>query len=163
MGQLVRSVMVDASQGEVFALLAAPKRFGEWVAGFAGLDDGPERLGDGAAFRWRVKLYGVTLKPRSTIVAFDEPRSYEETIRLPGIVRATLTKVATQEKRRTQLRWVLDYRFAGGPLGVALDWALGHRLIARAVERSLANAKRVLEAPKQAPDRSLFRRQTAVR
>jgi uncharacterized protein YndB with AHSA1/START domain len=164
MGQVKRSVVIDASVEEVFGLMTDTKRFGEWVFGFAGLDDGPDRLSDGATFRWRMKGHGLTLKPRCEVIEFDAPAGYEEEIRIPGMVRATLSKRVVAQKRRTQLSWLLDYRVIGGPLGVAIDWLVAHRVAERAVQRSLEGAKRVLEAPKQAATaRGGYRRQTAVR
>jgi len=47
---------------------------------------------------------------------------------------------------------------------VAADWAVARRVAERAVQRSLAGAKRVLEAKKQSTAaRGGYRRQTAVR
>jgi uncharacterized membrane protein len=164
MGQVKRSVVIDAPVEEVFGLLTDTKRFGDWVFGFAGLEDGPERLSDGATFRWRMKGHGLTLKPRSEIVEFDAPGGYEEEIRIPGMVRATLSTRVIPQKRRTQLSCSVDYRVIGGPLGVAVDWLVAHRVAERAVQRSLDGAKRVLETPKQnTAQRGGYRRQTAVR
>src|SRR4051812_12458730 len=97
MGQVKRSVVIDAPVEEVFGLLTDTKRFGDWVFGFAGLDDGPDRLSDGATFRWRMKGHGLTLKPRGEIVEFDAPGGYEEEIRIPGMVRATLSTRVIQQ------------------------------------------------------------------
>lgn len=163
MGQIKRSVMIDAPIGEVFGLLTDTQRFGDWVFGFAGLLEGPDRLAEGSAFRWKMKGHGLTLKPRSRVVSLAEPERYEEEIRIPGLLRATLTSTVTQQKRRTQLSWVLDYRVAGGPLGVAADWLLAHRVAERAVHRSMEGAKRVLEQANQPARSGGYRRQRAVR
>ena len=162
MGQIKRTVMIDAPAAEVFALMTDTRRFGEWVFGFAGLDSGPDTLGADASFRWQMKGHGLTLRPRCRIIGFDAPDGYEEEIRIPGVLRATLTKAVIQQKRRTQLSWVLDYRIVGGPFGVAVDWLLAHRVAERAVQRSLEGAKRVLETTRQ-PARGGYRRQPAVR
>ncbi len=164
MGQIRKSVTIDAPAEAVFALMTDTTRFGDWVFGFAGLDEGPERLGAGAKFRWRMRGHGMTLRPRSEVVEFDAPGGYEEEIRIPGIVRATLSKRIVAQKRRTQLSWALDYRVIGGPLGVVIDWAVAHRVAERAVQRSLERAKRVLETPKAVnAARSGYQRQRAVR
>lgn len=163
MGQVKKSVTIDAPVEDVFALMADTTRFGEWVFGFAGLDDGPDKLADGATFRWRMKGHGMTLKPRSEVTEFAAPDGYEEEIRIPGLVRATLSKQVIAQKRRTQLSWALDYRVIGGPLGVAIDWAVAHRVAERAVQRSLERAKTLLETPKERAKRGGYRRQTAVR
>jgi uncharacterized protein YndB with AHSA1/START domain len=162
MGQIKRSVMIDAPVEEVFKLMTDTKRFGDWVFGFTELTEGPSTLAANASFRWKMKGHGLTLKPRSTIVNFDAPQGYEEEIRIPGILRGTLTKTITQQKRRTQLSWVLDYRVVGGPLGVAADWLVANRVAERAVQRSLDKARQVLETTKQ-PARGGYRRQPAVR
>ena len=163
MGQIKRSVMIDAPIDEVFALITDTQRFGDWVFGFAGLEEGPNTLGEDATFRWKMKGHGMTLKPRSQITSFNPPDGYTEEIRIPGLLRATLTKTLTQQKRRTQMAWVLDYRVVGGPFGVAADWLVAHRVAARAVQRSLEQAKRVLEKTNQPARSGGYRRQTAVR
>jgi uncharacterized membrane protein len=162
MGQVKRSVVIDAPVEEVFALMTDTERFGDWVFGFTELTEGPSKLTADASFSWKMKGHGLTLKPRSHIVSFDAPQSYEEEIRIPGILRGTLTKTVIQQKRRAQLSWVLDYRIVGGPLGVAGDWLVAHRVAERAVQRSLDKARQVLETKKQ-PARGGYRRQTAVR
>ena len=165
MGHIQRSVVINAPVEEVFDLLTDTTRYGDWVFGFAGLDEGPARLAEGDRFRWRMKGHGLTLKPRSTVTALEAPHRYQEEIRIPGLLRATLTKRVVSQKRRTQLSWTLNYRVAGGPLGVAADWLMAHRVATRAVEYSLRGAKRVLETPKRAPavKPGGYRRQTAVR
>lgn len=165
MGHIQRSVVINAPAEEVFALMADTRRYGEWVFGFAGLDEGPPTLTQGDAFRWRMKGHGLTLRPRSTVVAWEAPHRYREEIRIPGLVRATLTKTVVPQKRRTQLSWTLNYRVTGGPFGVALDWLMAHRVAGRAVEHSLQGAKRVLETAGKAPTgrQGSYRRQTTVR
>ncbi len=164
MGLVQHSVVIEAPVEEVFALMTDTSRFGEWAFGFAGLEEGPTQLTQDAKFRWKMKGHGMTLKPRSTVVTFDDPTGYEEEIRIPGIMRGRLSKKIVAEKRRTRLSWSLEYRLIGGPLGAAADWALARRVAERAVQRSLAGAKRVLEAKKQnATARGGYRRQTAVR
>ena len=164
MGLVQRSVMIDAPVEQVFGLMTDTTRFGEWVFGFAGLDEGPQTLAADSRFRWKMKGHGLTLKPRSTVTAFDAPGGYEEEIRIPGILRARLSKKVVAEKRRTRLSWSLEYRLIGGPLGVAVDWAVARRVAERAVQRSMTNAKTVLEAQKRpTAQRGGYRRQTAVR
>lgn len=164
MGQIRRSVVIEAPADEVFGLMTDTRRFGDWIFGFVGLDDGPEKLSDGATFRWRMKGHGLTLKPRCEIVEFDAPSGYEEEIRIAGVVRGTLSARVVPQKRRTLLSCAFDYRVVGGPLGVAIDWLVAHRVAERAVQRSLEGAKRVLETPKAtATQRGGYRRQTAVR
>ena len=164
MGLVQRSVMIDAPVDKVFGLMTDTTRFGEWVFGFAGLDEGPTKLTQDTKFRWRMRGHGLTLKPRSTVTIFDAPGGYEEEIRIPGILRARLEKKVMAEKRRTRLSWSLEYRLIGGPLGAALDWALARRVAERAVQHSLNRAKKVLEAQKQpTATRGGYRRQTAVR
>jgi hypothetical protein len=164
MGHIQRSVVINASAEDVFALMTDTGRYGEWVYHFAGLDEGPETLAEGDTFRWRVRLARLTLKPRSTVEQLDPPGLYIEEIRVGRLVRATLTKTVVRQKRRSQLGWTLNYRVIGGPLGVAADWLIGHRLADRAVRESLQGAKRVLETPKKAAPRpGARRRQTAVR
>lgn len=162
MGQIRRTVMIDAPVEEVFALMTDTERFGDWVFGFTELTEGPRTLAANSSFSWKMKGHGLTLKPHSRIVNFDAPQSYEEEIRIPGILRATLTKTVIQQKRRTQLSWSLDYRIIGGPLGVVGDWLVAHRVAERAVQRSMDKAREVLETTKQ-PARGGYRRQTAVR
>jgi uncharacterized protein YndB with AHSA1/START domain len=162
MGHIQRSVVINAAPEEVFALLADTGRFGEWVAGFVRLDEGPATLTEDATFRWRMRVLKIPVRVRDTVTEFEPPRQYTEEIR--AIIRATLTKTVVPQKRRTQLSWTLDYRLPGGPLGRPLDWLLVHRLAGRAVEQSLQGAKRVLEAQKKpAASRRRRKRQTAVR
>ena len=165
MGHIQRSVVINAPAEGVFALMTDTGRYGEWVFGFAGLDEGPATLAQGDTFRWRMKGHGLTLRPRSTVIACEAPHRYQEEIRIPGLMRATLTKTVVPQKRRTQLSWTLNYRVAGGPFGVALDWLMAHRVAGRAVEYSLQGAKRVLEASGKASavGQGGYRRQTAVR
>lgn len=164
MGHIQRSVVINAPAEDVFALMTDTGRYGEWVHHFAGLDEGPETLAEGDTFRWRVRLARLTLKPRSTVEQLDPPGLYIEEIRVGRLVHATLTKTVMRQKRRSQLSWTLNYRVIGGPLGVAADWLIGHRLADRAVRESLQGAKRVLEKPKKAAPRpGARRRQTAVR
>ena len=162
MGQVKRSVVIEASVDEVFGLMTDTRRFKDWAFGFTKLDEGPDELGADSTFRWTMKGHGLTLRPRSRITSFSAPETYQEELRIPGILRATLTKVVVQQKRRTQLSWVVNYRVIGGPLGVAVDWMLAHRVVDRAVLRSLEGAKRVLETTRQ-PARGGYRRQRAVR
>jgi uncharacterized protein YndB with AHSA1/START domain len=165
MAVVQRSVVISAQPADVFALMTDTTRFEEWVFGFAGLLEGPETIGADAAYRWRMKGHRLTIRPRSKIIAFDAPRTYTEEVRIPGLVRGTLTKTAVQQKRRTQLVWRLEYRVIGGPAGIVVDKLLAGRVVRRAVEYSLNGAKRVLETPKQAArsTRGGYRRQTAIR
>jgi len=162
MGHVQRSVVVNAPPEEVFGLQVDTDRYGEWVDHFAGLDGEPAALAEGDSFRWRMKLWKLAFRLRSTVAALDPPHRYQEEIR--GLVRGALTKTVSPQKRRTQLSWTLNYRVPGGPFGVAVDWLIAHRLADRAVLHSLQGAKRVLEAPKKpATQRGGYRRQTAVR
>lgn len=162
MGQIQRSVVIQATPEEVFALLTDTGRFGEWVAGYGGLVSGPERAGLDDSYSWRFRIWKLAFKERSTIVELDPPRELTEELR--GLVRGTLTKTVVPQKRRTQLRWDFHYRLPGGPLGGALDWLLARRVARRAIEASLQGAKQVLEAPKQAAAAQRGRRrQPAVR
>lgn len=165
MGHVQRSVVINAAPEEVFGLMTDTRRYGDWVFGFAGLDEGPDRLAEGDRFRWRMKGHGLTLKPRSEVVELAAPRRYQEEIHFGRFLRATLTKTVTPQKRRTQLSWTLNYRVIGGPFGVALDWLMAHRVAVRAVEYSLKGAKRVLETSKATATtpRGGYRRQSAVR
>lgn len=147
MGYVQRSVIVNAPAEEVFDLMIDTGRYGEWVFGFAGLDDVPAVLRQGDTFRWQMKGHGLTLRPRNKVTALEAPYRFEEEIRVPGLVRATLSKTVTRQKRRTQLSWTLSYQVTGGPLGVVADWLMAHRVARRAMEHSLNGAKRVLEAP----------------
>ncbi len=164
MGLVQRSVVIDAEMEQVFGLMTDTTRFGEWVFGFAGLDEGPSTLSEGTTFRWRMKGHGLTLKPRSTVAALDAPTGYDEEIRIPGILRGQLSKRIVAERRRTRLVWSFEYRLVGGPLGAAADWAIARRVAARAVQRSLEGAKKTLEAQKAPARKGGYRqRQTAVR
>ncbi len=164
MGFIEHGVMIDASVEKVFGLLCDTTRFDRWVFGYAGLLEGPEKLTENAQFRWRMKGHGLTLKPRSKIIEFTAPTGYTEEIRIPGIVRGQMKKMVIAEKRRTRLKWSFEYRLIGGPIGTAIDWAIAHRVIERAIYQSLQQAKATLEAEKRpANAQGIYRRQTAVR
>lgn len=162
-GHIQRSVLINAPVEEVYKLLVTPGRYGEWVAGFAGLDEGPgEQLAQGTTLRWRMRqLPGLTRKRRGTVSLVEPPHRCR--IELQGFGRPTLTQTVSAQKRRTQLSWTLNYRVPGGPLGKALDWLLLRRRANHLVEQSLRGAKTLLEAAKQEPARGGYRRQTAVR
>lgn len=165
MGHIQRSVVINAPAEDVFALMADTGRYGEWVYNFAGLDEEPKTLAKDETFHWRVHYSRLTVKPRSKVVQFDAPDRYEEEIRIGKLIRGTLTKTVVRQKRRSQLNWTLNYQVLGGPFGVVLDWLLGQRFAERAVERSLQEAKRLLEEPKKAATTRSggYRRKTAVR
>ena len=163
MGHVQRSVVINAPAEEVFALLTDTGRYGEWVPGWAGLDEGPATVGEGDSLRWRLYGHRLTFTFRSTITEVEAPRRLREEIR-SRLVRATLTKTVVPQKRRTQLSWTFNYRVPGGPFGVVADWMMGHRVAERLIERSLRNAKQVLESTKRAPAAPRgYQRQTAGR
>ena len=163
MGHVQRSVVINAPAEEVFRLMTEASRYGEWVPGWAGLDEGPATVSEGDTLRWRLYGHRLTFRFRSTIAEVDPPRRLREEIR-SRIVRGTVTKTVVQQKRRAQLSWTFNYRVPGGPFGVVVDWVIAHRVASRLVERSLSNAKQVLETPKKATTTARsYRRQTAVR
>lgn len=147
MGHIQRSVVIHAPPREVYELLLDTSRFEEWVAGFAGLIDGPERVTDGSTYTWRFNRWRLRLRPRSTITALEPEQRIEE--RVGGVIRGTLVKSLRPQKRRTELHWEFDYRLPAGPVGNLADWLVARRIARRAMEDSLRGAKRVLEAQRK--------------
>lgn len=161
MAHVERSVVIHAPPEQVYDLLLDTTRFGEWVAGYGGLIEGPEQATTGATYRWRFRRWQLRIRPRSTVSEIETSRRVEE--RLAGVVRGTLIKTLIPQKRRTQLRWEFDYRLPAGPLGTVADWLVARRVARWAVEESLRGAKRVLEAPRSGAARGTAKRRAGPR
>lgn len=158
---LERSVVIHATPDQVYELLIDTSRYGDWVAGYGGLVDGPERVTAGSVYSWRFRRWRLRLRPRCTVTEIETARRIEE--RVAGLVRGTLVKTLVPQKRRTELHWELDYRLPAGPLGKAVDILIARRVARWAVEESLRGAKRVLEAPRKTAARDRARRRSAAR
>src|SRR6478735_7328568 len=75
-----RRVMIDARAGDIFALLAGPRRHQE-IDGSGTVrkasDEAPPRLAQGSKFTMKMKQYGVPYTLTSTVTAFESDRVIE--------------------------------------------------------------------------------------
>lgn len=161
MAFLERSVVIHAPPDQVYELLLDTSRYGEWVAGYGGLIDGPDRVDAGVVYTWRFRRWRLRLRPRCTVTGLEPARRIEEQV--AGLVRGHLVKTLVPQKRRTELHWEFDYRLPAGPLGSAVDFLIARRVARWAMEESLRGAKRVLEAPRKNAARDRARRRSATR
>lgn len=77
--KVARRVVVDTAPGEIFALVADPRRHGE-LDGSATVRNAvsaPEQLSAGAKFSVSMKMYGVPYRITSTVIAFEPDRLIE--------------------------------------------------------------------------------------
>jgi uncharacterized protein YndB with AHSA1/START domain len=70
--QISRSVEVNAPASELFAIVADPRRHRELDGSGLVRDNirGPERLGPGARFSFKMAMYGLPYRITSTVTAF---------------------------------------------------------------------------------------------
>ncbi|TFV55783.1 dimethyladenosine transferase [Mycobacterium sp. PS03-16] len=119
-GQVSRAVEVDAPVGEVFALVADPRRHHEFDgSGTVGANiDAPNELVAGARFSTKMRMYGVPYRTTSTVTALRPDRLVEWRHPFGHHWRWEFEEVSPNRTRVTE---TFDYRDTG-PLKDAVGY-----------------------------------------
>jgi uncharacterized protein YndB with AHSA1/START domain len=118
--QVSRSVEVAAPAGELFAIVADPRRHHELDgSGTVGANiRGPERLEPGARFSTKMKMFGMPYRITSTVTALEPDRLIEWRHPVGHRWRWEFAPITPTKTRVTE---TFDYRDAG-PLKNALKY-----------------------------------------
>ena len=109
--QISRSVKVNAAAGELFAIVADPRRHHELDGSGTVRDNirGPERLSPGARFSTKMAMYGLPYRITSTVTAFEPDQLIEWSHPLGHRWRWEFAALTPTETRVTE---TFDYRDA---------------------------------------------------
>ena len=138
--KVTRSVVVDATPEQVFALLADPRKHPELDGGGTvrrGIS-GPPRLSAGAKFGMRMKMFGVPYVIRNEVVEYDENRLIAW--RHPGhhVWRWELAPAtgSTEAEPKTTVTETFDYGPARSPAFLEKTGFVGKNTVG--IEKTLA-------------------------
>ncbi len=140
------SAEIDATPGEVWAVVADPRNLPRWSRFVSSVEDVPEDgLDAGRGYTTVMRFMAVRTRVRATVVEWEPPS--RSVVRLSGLVDATVTsRVSGLPGNRSRLEHHVEYRFGGGPLGELAARSL--RLIGGAhyaLRRGLYAQKRQIE------------------
>jgi len=142
-------ITVAAEPRNVFAHYEMTPAWGDWIDAYVGLLDPVEALTPGTRFRWRTGRRPLVTTVRNEILKSVPPILYAEQLVVGRVFRGTLTKTHEWNAAgaKTSVRWVLDYRTVGGPIGFAVDHAIAPFLRA-SLRRTLYGLRRVTDEGK---------------
>lgn len=118
--QVSRSVDVQAPVGELFAIVANPRRHQELDGSGTVRDNvsGPERLSKGARFATKMTMFGVPYRVTSTVIALEPDQLIEWRHPLGHRWRWEFTAAGPTTTRVTE---TFDFR-STGPIRDRINW-----------------------------------------
>ncbi len=146
MTRIERSIEIDRTPEEVFAVITDLDRLPDWASIVVETHDVPDRpIRNGATFRQTIRIAGRNLESEWRVAELERPRhvAYEATAPGGGQLAMKQTVVPTGSGSRVELE--LDYEVPGGFLGALVDRAYLERRNEREAEHSLHNLKDLLE------------------
>jgi carbon monoxide dehydrogenase subunit G len=111
------AVEIDAPPQRVWEVISNPRNLPHWQRHITRVTGLPkDGLREGAMYTVEMRFLAVRAKVRVRVLEWEPPRRAAAELRgvLAGSVSTTVEPVG---RRRSRLEHVVDYRFAGGPLG----------------------------------------------
>lgn len=138
-----RSILIEGTAEEIYAISLVPERMPEWYAGIeqsAGDGVFPE---PGGMANIVYKAAGITFNMTMTVVEHvpDEYISYQ----MEGMIAGVTTWSTTPEGNGTRLAAIFEYDMPGGGLGQVADKLVVERMNAENLEKSLHNLRALVE------------------
>jgi uncharacterized protein YndB with AHSA1/START domain len=147
MSQVADSIWIRASTEAVYDFAWRPERATEWIAGMIGIADvrpGNSETGLGYRFAWTYRMAGLTFHGINEVIEAERPRRMVE--QATGDLDSTWTWIFTPEAGGTRVRLTVTYTPPFGVPGRLLDPVVLRSLNRRALQRTLANLKQILES-----------------
>ncbi len=147
MGEIAKSVEIDASPEEVFRYLDDERRRGHHMIGM-GRDFQVEILSEnvtglGTTYRWRVSMYGVEFGWTEVVTKWVENR--EKTHHSIEGMKIDMSWSLTPKDGGTILTMSMDYDIGYSFLGKLIDWLWARRYCSEGIDRDFQHMKEVLE------------------
>jgi ribosome-associated toxin RatA of RatAB toxin-antitoxin module len=146
MSEIRKSVIIDATAAELFAIVDDPTNFPKYVPNVTGVEDvtsSKGRIGD--TFRVIYKVLGVSFDEKFTTSEYEHAKRVTSAFKggMTGTFRWEFEPHGEQCKVSVQI----DYEVAGGVLGKAADLMMLERANAKSIEGMLENLRRMVVKP----------------
>jgi uncharacterized protein YndB with AHSA1/START domain len=146
MAHIERTINIDATPEEVFAILTDLDRLPEWSTITVATHDAPEdHLQVGATFRQTLRVLGRNVDCDWRVTEVDRPRKVAYDATAPGGGQLRMAQQVHEDGTGSRVELDLDYELPGGFLGDAANWAFVERRNEREAEHSLHNLKDLVE------------------
>jgi hypothetical protein len=145
MGTVSGSITIDRPPEAVYDLAWRPERATEWIANMVATGNirpGDPETGLGCRFDWTYRMLGFTYRGENNIVEAVRPRHLRE--ESSGDLVSTWDWRLEPVEGVTHVHLTVSYTPPMGWLGRLLDPVLLRALNQRALDRTLANLKRLL-------------------
>src|SRR5713226_6624855 len=146
MSEIRKSVMIDATAAELFAIVDDPTNFPKYVPNVTGVEDvttSTGRIGD--TFRVLYKVLGVSFSEKFTTIEHEGAKRITSSFK--GGMTGTFRWTFEPHGEQCQVGVQIDYGVAGGVLGKAADLMMLERANAQAIEGMLENLRRMVVKP----------------
>jgi ribosome-associated toxin RatA of RatAB toxin-antitoxin module len=146
MSEIRKSVTIDATAAELFAIVDDPTNFPKYVPNVTGVEDvtsSEGRIGD--TFRVIYKVLGVSFDEKFTTTEYEREKRITSSFKggMTGEFRWTFEPQGERCKVSVQI----DYGVAGGVLGKAADLMMLESANAKSIEGMLENLRRLVAKP----------------
>jgi len=146
MSEIRKTVIIDATAAELFAIVDDPTNFPKYVPNVTGVEDvssSTGRIGD--TFRVIYKVLGVSFDEKFTTTEYEHAKRITSAFKggMTGTFRWTFEPHGEQCKVSVQI----DYGVAGGVIGKAADLMMLERANAKSIEGMLENLRRMVVKP----------------
>jgi uncharacterized protein YndB with AHSA1/START domain len=140
------SIVLDVPPERVWKTVMDPSRLGDWVTTHVGVEsDASGPVGEGAAFRQRLRLAGKAFDVDWRVVEADEPRVALWRGDGPAGSVAEVSYRLEPESAGTRFEYENSFALPGGALGRVAGGALAARAGRREARKSLENLRRLLD------------------
>ena len=146
MTRIERSIDIDRSPQEVFALLTDLDRLQEWATVAGDTRDVSSRpIRNGTTFRQVMRVLGQDLETDWRVDELNAPHHVAYFATAPGGGELAMRQTVIPVRGGSRVELQIDYELPGGFIGELIDRAYVEGHNEREAERSLENLKRLLE------------------
>ena len=143
MGNVQRSVQIEAPPTEVMALLSDAARWPDWYPGMTEIDVVAPFPEEGGKVAFKVKSAGVSMPITETVLDYQPGKL--QLFQMDGMLSGRARWEVTPEGDGTRLTTTFDYALRGGVFGKIADELFVKRMNAKSLEEGLRNFKALVE------------------
>ena len=140
--RISRSIVVDASAEQVFALVSDPSRYPDFFQGVTRWKPLSADVGVGA--RYRVLMRVGSIEAGGTVRVYEWEDPHTIAWRSDAGVHQSGRWTLAEHREGTRLTLDIEYSLSGGPAGWLVEW-MTSRIIGRHAWSTLLAARRILE------------------